>query len=406
MTQRLSFTKNGSLDIYNYDRSITQTKQLVQNDERISKADEKLIEEYDKSMIRESLAKATRLKHLQVVLNLSRLLPKDWKDVTKKDVEDLVTKIVETYSDNGQESHSSRDHKKILRIFFRWYKLGTRDYHAGDPEETRDIHLKTVKDKVSREELITQAELDRLLYSCGGNLRDKALIHCHAEAGTRPGEILNLKIKHVKFDQYGAIIQVDGKTIPHPKRLIRSVPDLSAWINSHPFRNNPESPLWINLGKEKFGKPMSSASARRMLQKRCEIAHIEKRLWMNLFRHTEATQTAKYMTEAQMRKRHGWSKDSRMPGRYVHLINQDVDEAVLSHHGVLKEDDKEKPPVPITCQICETQNSPESDTCKKCGRAFNLETATKIDDAVEERFSSIEKKLETLLSLLPQQSQK
>ena len=406
MTQRLSFTKNGSLDIYNYDRSITQTKQLVQNDERISKADEKLIEEYDKSMIRESLAKATRLKHLQVVLNLSRLLPKDWKDVTKKDVEDLVTKIVETYSDNGQESHSSRDHKKILRIFFRWYKLGTRDYHAGDPEETRDIHLKTVKDKVSREELITQAELDRLLYSCGGNLRDKALIHCHAEAGTRPGEILNLKIKHVKFDQYGAIIQVDGKTIPHPKRLIRSVPDLSAWINSHPFRNNPESPLWINLGKEKFGKPMSSASARRMLQKRCEIAHIEKRLWMNLFRHTEATQTAKYMTEAQMRKRHGWSKDSRMPGRYVHLINQDVDEAVLSHHGVLKEDDKEKPPVPIKCQICETQNSPESDTCKKCGRAFNLETATKIDDAVEERFSSIEKKLETLLSLLPQQSQK
>lgn len=406
LAQRLSFSSKGSLDIYNYDKSIKQTKQLIKNDERISKADEKLIEDYDRSMIRESLAKATRLKHLQVVLNLSRLLPKDWKDVTKSDIEDLVTKVVETYSDNGQESHSSRDHKKVLRIFFRWYKLGTRDHHAGDPEETRGIHLKFVKDKVSREDLVTQDELDRLLYACGGNLRDKALIHCHAESGTRPGEILNLKIKHVKFDQYGAIIQVDGKTVPHPKRLIKSVPDLSAWINLHPFRKNPESPLWINLGKEKFGHTMSSAAARRMLQKRCEIAHIEKRMWMNLFRHTEATETAKYMTEAQMRKRHGWSNSSRMPGRYVHLINQDVDEAILSHHGVLKEEEKDRPPVPIKCQICETQNSPESETCRKCGRPFTLKTATRIDEGIEQRFSSIEEKLELLLSALPQQYQK
>lgn len=357
-------------------------------------------------MIRESLAKATRLKHLQVVLNLSRFVPKDWKYVTKKDIEELVTKIVETYSDNGQESHSSHDHKKVLRIFFRWYKLGTRNYHAGNPEETKDIHLKPVKDKVSRESLITQAELDRLLFACGGSLRDKALIHCHAEAGTRPGEILNLKIKHVKFDQYGAVIQVDGKTVPHPKRLIKSVPDLSAWFAVHPFGNNPEAPLWINLGKEKYGAPMSSASARNVLRKRCEIAGIEKRVWMNLFRHTEATETAKYMTEAQMRKRHGWSQNSRMPGKYVHLISQDVDDAVLSHFGVLKEEEKEKLPVPIKCQICETQNSPESETCKKCGRPFTLETATKIDDGVEQRFSLIEEKLEILLSALPQQSQK
>lgn len=346
MAQRLSFSKKDSLDIYDYDLRIKQVKQLIRDDERISKQDEKLIEEYDRSMIRESLAKATRLKHLQILLNLSRLLPVDWKDFTAKHIEDLVTKIVETYSFNGQETHSSRDHKKILRIFFRWYKLGTRNHKAGDPEETKSIRLKTVKDKVSREDLITQAELDRLLHACNGNLRDRALIHCHAEAGTRPGEILNLKIKHVKFDQYGAVIQVDGKTVPHPKRIIRSVPDLSAWISVHPYKNNPDAPLWINLGKEKRGQPLTSAAARRVLQKRCEIAGIEKRIWLNLFRHTEATETAKYMTEAQMRKRHGWSLNSRMPGRYVHLINQDVEEAILSHHGILKDENKEKPPVP------------------------------------------------------------
>lgn len=31
------------------------------------------------------------------------------------------------------------------------------------------------------------------------------------------------------------------------------------------------------------------------------------------------------MTEAQLRKRHGWSPESKMPARYVHMINADVD---------------------------------------------------------------------------------
>jgi hypothetical protein len=48
-------------------------------------------------MVKESLAKATRLKHLQVLLTLSRLLPVECKYVTKSDVENLVTKIVEMY---------------------------------------------------------------------------------------------------------------------------------------------------------------------------------------------------------------------------------------------------------------------------------------------------------------------
>jgi hypothetical protein len=38
------------------------------------------------------------------------------------------------------------------------------------------------------------------------------MISVASEAGCRPGELLSLRIKHVKFDQIGAIISVDGKT--------------------------------------------------------------------------------------------------------------------------------------------------------------------------------------------------
>jgi len=47
----------------------------------------------------------------------------EWKDITKSDIDKLTAKIIEKYADDsGQETHSSRDHKKILKIFFRWLK--------------------------------------------------------------------------------------------------------------------------------------------------------------------------------------------------------------------------------------------------------------------------------------------
>ncbi|HZS73877.1 MAG TPA: integrase, partial [Candidatus Nitrosotalea sp.] len=217
--------------IYDYDDRIGRTYNLMEKD--LSEENIKLIKKYDHSMIAESLAKATRHKHLQVVLNLSRFLGKDWKDVTKDDIENIVVKIVQTYcGESGQETNTSYDHKKILKIFFRWFKLGSRSREeVGDPPETNGVKIKKVKDKIVREDLVTEEDRTLLLQTCSDSLRDKAFIDCHFEAGTRPGEILNLLIKHVRFDKHGAIIHVDGKTGPRPIRLIRSTPNLASWIN-------------------------------------------------------------------------------------------------------------------------------------------------------------------------------
>lgn len=70
--------------------------------------------------------------------------------------------------------------------------------------------------------MIDEKDFANLISNCGENLLDRAFIDIHYEAGTRPGEILSLKIKHVKFDQYGAVIHVDGKTGPRPIRLVKS----------------------------------------------------------------------------------------------------------------------------------------------------------------------------------------
>jgi len=102
------------------------------------------------AMTNSSLSKATRHKNLKIILSLSCLLQKDWIDVTKDDIESLVWKIMNQYgNENGQETNTSWDHEKVLKLFFRWIKLGSREKNeVGDPPETKNAKIRKVKTKL------------------------------------------------------------------------------------------------------------------------------------------------------------------------------------------------------------------------------------------------------------------
>lgn len=377
LTQKLA--KSKTIDIYDYDNRIRRTWNLIKRD--LSKENQELLTKYETEMISQGLGKAARLKNLQIMLNLTRVLRKDWKNATRTDIEKIVTEIVNRYSDsNGQETYTTYDHKKILKLFFRWLKLGSREQkEVGDPPETKSIKMRRVKDKISREDLLTEADITKLLHACGENARDRAFIDCHFDAATRPGEILNLKIKHVIFDKHGQKLKVDGKTGARPIRLIDSTPSLSAWLNVHPFRDNPDAPLWINFSVRNYGQPLTYAAAYAMVRTKCKKAGLSKRVYLNLFRHSRATQTAQFLNEANMRKRHGWTPYSKMPGRYVHMNDADVDHAMLSHYGLQEQEEKE-PKLPKICPICQMPNAHDTKTCVKCSRPLDLETALREDE--------------------------
>lgn len=185
------------------------------------------------------------------------------------------------------------------------------------------------------------------------------------------------------------MLHVDGKTGPRTVRLVKSTPTLASWLSIHPMKDNPEAPLWVMINKLSYGQRMSYVGATSMIKRRAKSAHLTKRVHLNLFRHSEATDSAKFMTEAQLRKRHGWSPESKMPAKYVHLVNSDVDEAIFQHLGI-KTNDEEKQRVPLVCHVCEMPNSFESTICSKCGKALDLQTALEIDNVKEERVSKLE----------------
>ena len=120
MNQKLSNLKKSS--VYDYDTLTDGILKLVRKD--LSAENASLIEKYDRTMVSLSMARATRLLHLRTLRSLSRILGKNWNDVTKSDIDELVYKIMQRYaSREGQETNTSSDHKKILKIFFRWYNF-------------------------------------------------------------------------------------------------------------------------------------------------------------------------------------------------------------------------------------------------------------------------------------------
>ncbi|MCH8916179.1 MAG: hypothetical protein IIA82_10125 [Thaumarchaeota archaeon] len=71
--------------------------------EELSAENVELIAQYDMEMVRQSIAIATRQKHLRTLLGLSRLLRKNWKSIGKNDIEKLVYDIMQNYSDSSLE---------------------------------------------------------------------------------------------------------------------------------------------------------------------------------------------------------------------------------------------------------------------------------------------------------------
>ncbi len=400
--QQISNSKQDKIRLYDYDRIISRTFALMEKD--LSENNVRIMKKFDRVLVNESLSDARRSKILGTLLSLSRMLNKNWDEANKEDIEELVYNFNKKFSKDGQETNTTSDHKKILKNFYRWLKFDSRDQKSvGDPTETSWIRTKKPREHLTAAMLITDVEKNTLLKACGENLRDRAFVHTFSDLACRPGEILSRQIKHVKFDDKGAVIVVDGKTGPRPVRVIECVPDLASYFDKHPNNSDPEAPLWIAMDEKKFGKSWSYAAMRKRLQRICDVAQIHKRIWPNLFRHTGATKTGMFLTESLQKKRYGWSSGSKMPGRYEHMMNSDVEEAIFKHYGISNSKNEDIVSRPKICHICNVPNSYDSKICSKCGKPLSLEASMEKEEQEKKERQQFEEKIKQVDELLAQQ---
>ena len=356
-------------EVHCYKRIIESVLRRVKNSSIPEESKKNILDFYRECILR-GYSKARTIKYLDTLERTARLLGKPFEEAKKEDIQDLIAEIEQ----RDYSEWTKHDYKVILRVFYRW--LRNCDY----PEETSWIKLKSTNNHKLPEELLTVEEVNKLV-DAAEHIRDKAFIQTLYESGCRIGELLALQIKHVKIDNFGAVLLVNGKTGQRRVRVIVSAPKLQQWIENHPLKSDPNAPLWVTVGTNSRNKVWNYGTAKEVLKKLVKKAGIKKRVYPHLFRHTRATHLANHLTEAQMKQYFGWVQGSKMASIYVHLSGRDVDKALLKLNGIKVEEDEKEPEFkPKVCPRCKARNSPDAKFCSKCGMCLDESVAVQVDE--------------------------
>ncbi len=341
------------------------------------------------------------IKYLFGLKDLMQMLGKDFDYISKKDVKRLLCEI-----DGNPRwgDWSQRDYRILLRKFVSWLREEhgyPKDYPNAAyltkilpllpyPEEVRKIKISFIDKQKPREEIPTQEEM-KYLRMAAINFRDKAYFAVSEELGPRIGGIGTRQLKHVVFDELGAKIYMHDKTMKgEPVQLVWSASYLREWWESHPFRDNPEAPLWVQLTKD-TPVPLDYGGFRRMIirtvdrhNKRAKtngLPLITRRIHTHGFRYFAQIRDDVFdgIPRSVQKKQRGWAPGSKMPDKYAAIVNKDVEDFFKEKYGMTAKEKKEKPKI---CPRCREVNAVGSLFCRRCGMPMN-EEAKKYDDAID-----------------------
>jgi integrase len=273
---------------------------------------------------------------------------------------------------------------------------------------------------VSRDDLFTEKELKRLFKSFV-NTRDRAFTKVLYESAARPGELLSRNLGDFTANEKGEFIYLEGikGTPDRTNQLVRSGRTLREWIAQHPLGGevgeieDPSVPLWVKTQQQECKKcgeiPQNHGDTKclyepdlrdrwkydsflRRFQDACERANIpdNKRRPYNL-RHTRLTEVATFMGYEQLNKFAGWKPGSDRAKVYVHLNNDDVNEAIRDEYGLETSEDEDQEQ---ECPFCGTENESQYNECRNCGRPLSLKDKAEQEEkqAVLERLDELEDK--------------
>ena len=364
------------IDLYNYPRRLETTLDKLNKDLKICPENKRDIVSFSKVRLAKGSGHGRVAKVVYCMEYWAKWIGKPFKEATK---DELVAALGELEGKAFSE-YTKYDLKIVLKMFYKWLE---------GQDETMPPKIAWLKPKIKNEkhklpeELLTEEEVLRLA-EAAGNVRDKAFILSLYESGCRIGELLTLKMKNIGFDQYGAILRVNGKTGDRRVRIISSAPALASWIELHPAGKDPEAMLWYSTWrncKKRRPKNLSHGTIYILLKQYAVKAGIRKKVYPHLFRHSRATALANKLTESQMKEHFGWVQGSEMAATYVHLSGRDVDNALLKLQGLVQTEETKSDKLNVrVCPRCKDHNAPISRFCTKCGLPLADDMIAKIEE--------------------------
>jgi integrase/recombinase XerD len=251
-------------------------------------------------------------------------------------------------------------------------------------EEIRTPRLPERDEQVSKW-ILPDQEIEKLIREAP-TLRDRLMVELFFELGARRGELANVKIKDIQFEEVGgritAIFMLTGKTGTGPRRIFECIPDLREYLNNHPNKDDPNAPLFFTLEGNKPLRYGSIYSRIRMLG----FTILKHPIKPHAFRHTRASKDARYFTDREMMKLNRWKRPD-MVAVYAHLSMRDISDKDLVLHGLKTKEDILRPIVETRkCKACHQENAPIAMYCSKCGAVLGKESTR---EAVQEEVRRI-----------------
>ena len=359
------------MDIHNYKRRLERIINQVSRS-NLSEENKKLIMQFHDNCFTESLSLSKIERYLYDLFHYAIMLNKNLMDATREDIKSIVAEIEK----KEWSPHTKHAFKVMIRKFYK--SMEGIDEKGVYPERVKWLHSNVKNNQLkSSEELITELDVKKMI-SFSLNCRDKALISTLYESGCRISELGLIKFKDVVFDQYGAVMNVTGKTGPRRVRLVISAPYLQDYINKHWDNQNINGFVWTKLTGDR--SILGYSRLTELIKRAAEKAGIKKRIHAHLFRHSRATFLANKLTEAQMKQYLGWTQSSKMAAVYVHMSGRDTEDAILSMNG-LKLQEKEnqiEELKPKLCVRCNKQRAATERFCPECGLILDEDEARKI----------------------------
>jgi integrase len=410
----------------------TKFCELVLRDRnRLSKENALTVSDYIIAMKREINPRLSyRKSTIQIIAELSKTIgiAKKFVDMTRDDVLSYLDKYRKLENEDPLHKWIGSYNTKlvVLSRFFKWLHYPDID----DPKRRNELSALKRKpncimgiSRLKRKEIscykpsdLWSQEDDLLFLKWVTNKRDRCYHTMARDLSARPHEILNLKIKDITFKttvdnkQYAEVL-VNGKTGTRHIPLIQSIPYIKDWLSNHPSRNNPNSPLFVGLGRNCAGRQLGITGLYQVYKYYREeffpklledntISIEDKEKIKGLLakpfnpyvrRHSALTEKSIKLKSNILNQHAGWSINSNMAQKYIHYFGNESSESLLEAYGIITNNnipiDRLNPKV---CPNCNEGNTQDAKFCSKCKMIMSLEGYQEALESQKEKESEIQ----------------
>lgn len=367
----------------------------------------------DEKLRARDLSYIRRLRLFRTLLMICNHFKKDLKDVTEREEIDRLMEF--SYQHNKSiktKTDFAIDTKHIWKTLFP-----EKDYKGRVDDTVTPWIVKHISSTIDRSQTklkgdkFSVEEFEKLIQGFSEDPRMQCLLSLSLESLGRPQEILGRKLKDVEVhDNYAKIyISEHGKEGTGLLKCIDSYYYLTKWLEQHPFKDDPERFLFINLGRVNQYDQLKPPAANKVIRQKLKELNIKKPITLYSLKRNGVTMrrlrgdsdleiqhTARWTSTKQL---HTYDLSSQEESLKIELIKR----------GKIKLSDKEKGKfkqyIPKTkeCPYCKAENSYTSETCFRCKRLLDRDKIIQREAELEEKAERIEERariIEEKLGLL------